>query len=97
VKESVHPDQDVGNGLLAVCGLGHLLGGVRAARGQELVETWVLSMNLTRPSSWSQAEPSSSFWASRWSGPIIGSFHAVFIPLLDNFGVDHCSSVCWWR
>jgi hypothetical protein len=28
--------------------LGHLLGGVRAASGQELVETWVLSMNLTK-------------------------------------------------
>jgi TRAP-type mannitol/chloroaromatic compound transport system permease large subunit len=32
--------------------LGHLLGGVRAG-GQELVETWVLSMNLTKTQFWS--------------------------------------------
>ena len=44
--------QDLGNGLLAVRRFGDLLGGVRLLGGQELVERWVLSMNLSaRPSS----------------------------------------------
>ena len=43
------PDgQDLGHGVLAVRRLGHLLGRLCAAGRQELIEQWVLSMNLSK-------------------------------------------------
>ena len=57
--------------------------------GQELVEQWVLSMNLTK----TQFLLLSQFiifilgWPLEWT-EIIVIFMPIFIPLLDNFGVD---------
>jgi TRAP-type mannitol/chloroaromatic compound transport system permease large subunit len=57
--------------------------------GQELVEKWVLSMNLTK----TQFLLLSQFiifilgWPLEWT-EIIVIFMPIFIPLLDNFGVD---------
>lgn len=57
--------------------------------GQELVEQWVLSMNLTK----TQFLVLSQFiifilgWPLEWT-EIIVIFMPIFIPLLDNFGVD---------
>ncbi|NRF66360.1 TRAP transporter large permease subunit [Aquincola sp. S2] len=57
--------------------------------GQELVERWVLSMNLTKV----QFLILSQFiifilgWPLEWT-EIIVIFMPIFIPLLDNFGVD---------
>ncbi len=57
--------------------------------GQELVETWVLSMNLTK----TQFMLLSQFiifvlgWPLEWT-EIIVIFMPIFIPLLDKFGVD---------
>ena len=57
--------------------------------GQELVERWVLSMNLTQ-----DAVPAASQfiifilgWPLEWT-EIIVIFMPIFIPLLDKFGVD---------
>jgi len=57
--------------------------------GQELVEKWVLSMNLSK----TQFLILSQFiifilgWPLEWT-EIIVIFMPIFIPLLDNFGVD---------
>jgi len=57
--------------------------------GQELVEQWVMSMNLTK----TQFLILSQFiifilgWPLEWT-EIIVIFMPIFIPLLDNFGVD---------
>ncbi|HET9823100.1 MAG TPA: TRAP transporter large permease subunit [Burkholderiaceae bacterium] len=57
--------------------------------GQELVEKWVMSMNLTK----TQFLILSQFiifvlgWPLEWT-EIIVIFMPIFIPLLDNFGVD---------
>ncbi|HQR19907.1 MAG TPA: TRAP transporter large permease subunit [Burkholderiaceae bacterium] len=57
--------------------------------GQELVEKWVLSMNLTK----TEFLLLSQFiifilgWPLEWT-EIIVIFMPIFIPLLDNFGVD---------
>ncbi|WP_349740496.1 TRAP transporter large permease [Roseateles cavernae] len=57
--------------------------------GQELVEQWVLSMNLSK----TQFLVLSQFiifilgWPLEWT-EIIVIFMPIFIPLLDNFGVD---------
>ena len=57
--------------------------------GQELVEKWVLGMNLTK----TQFLILSQFiifilgWPLEWT-EIIVIFMPIFIPLLDNFGVD---------
>jgi TRAP-type mannitol/chloroaromatic compound transport system permease large subunit len=57
--------------------------------GQELVERWVLSMNLSK----TQFLILSQFiifilgWPLEWT-EIIVIFMPIFIPLLDNFGVD---------
>jgi TRAP-type mannitol/chloroaromatic compound transport system permease large subunit len=57
--------------------------------GQELVEQWVLGMNLTK----TQFLILSQFiifilgWPLEWT-EIIVIFMPIFIPLLDNFGVD---------
>jgi TRAP-type mannitol/chloroaromatic compound transport system permease large subunit len=57
--------------------------------GQELVEKWVMSMNLTK----TEFLLLSQFiifilgWPLEWT-EIIVIFMPIFIPLLDNFGVD---------
>ncbi|MDP1956281.1 MAG: TRAP transporter large permease subunit [Polaromonas sp.] len=57
--------------------------------GQELVETWVLSMNLSKTQFLvlSQAIIFILGWPLEWT-EIIVIFMPIFIPLLDNFGVD---------
>ncbi len=57
--------------------------------GQELVETWVLSMNLTKTQFliMSQVIIFILGWPLEWT-EIIVIFMPIFIPLLDNFGVD---------
>jgi TRAP-type mannitol/chloroaromatic compound transport system permease large subunit len=57
--------------------------------GQELVETWVLSMNLTKTQFLvlSQVIIFILGWPLEWT-EIIVIFMPIFIPLLDNFGVD---------
>jgi TRAP-type mannitol/chloroaromatic compound transport system permease large subunit len=57
--------------------------------GQELVESWVLSMNLTKTQFLvlSQVIIFILGWPLEWT-EIIVIFMPIFIPLLDNFGVD---------
>ena len=57
--------------------------------GQELVETWVLSLNLTKTQFLvlSQVIIFILGWPLEWT-EIIVIFMPIFIPLLDNFGVD---------
>ncbi|MEO8023238.1 TRAP transporter large permease subunit [Polaromonas sp.] len=57
--------------------------------GQELVENWVLSMNLSKTQFlvMSQAIIFVLGWPLEWT-EIIVIFMPIFIPLLDNFGVD---------
>jgi TRAP-type mannitol/chloroaromatic compound transport system permease large subunit len=57
--------------------------------GQELVETWVMSMNLTKTEFLvlSQVIIFILGWPLEWT-EIIVIFMPIFIPLLDNFGVD---------
>jgi TRAP-type mannitol/chloroaromatic compound transport system permease large subunit len=57
--------------------------------GQELVENWVLSMNLSKTQFllMSQAIIFILGWPLEWT-EIIVIFMPIFIPLLDNFGVD---------
>jgi TRAP-type mannitol/chloroaromatic compound transport system permease large subunit len=57
--------------------------------GQELVETWVMSMNLTKTQFLilSQVIIFVLGWPLEWT-EIIVIFMPIFIPLLDNFGVD---------
>lgn len=57
--------------------------------GQELVETWVLSMNLSKTQFlvMSQVIIFVLGWPLEWT-EIIVIFMPIFIPLLDNFGVD---------
>jgi TRAP-type mannitol/chloroaromatic compound transport system permease large subunit len=57
--------------------------------GQELVERWVLSMNLSKTEFLilSQAIIFILGWPLEWT-EIIVIFMPIFIPLLDNFGVD---------
>jgi TRAP-type mannitol/chloroaromatic compound transport system permease large subunit len=57
--------------------------------GQELVEKWVLSMNLTKTEFLilSQVIIFVLGWPLEWT-EIIVIFMPIFIPLLDNFGVD---------
>ncbi|RZJ19437.1 MAG: TRAP transporter large permease subunit [Haliea sp.] len=57
--------------------------------GQELVEQWVLGMNLSKTQFlvMSQAIIFILGWPLEWT-EIIVIFMPIFIPLLDNFGVD---------
>ncbi len=57
--------------------------------GQELVEQWVLSLNLTKTQFLvlSQVIIFVLGWPLEWT-EIIVIFMPIFIPLLDNFGVD---------
>ena len=57
--------------------------------GQDLVETWVLSMNLSKTEFLvlSQVIIFILGWPLEWT-EIIVIFMPIFIPLLDNFGVD---------
>ncbi len=57
--------------------------------GQELVERWVMSMNLTQTEFLilSQVIIFVLGWPLEWT-EIIVIFMPIFIPLLDNFGVD---------
>jgi TRAP-type mannitol/chloroaromatic compound transport system permease large subunit len=57
--------------------------------GQELVERWVLSMNLSKTEFLilSQVIIFILGWPLEWT-EIIVIFMPIFIPLLDNFGVD---------
>jgi TRAP-type mannitol/chloroaromatic compound transport system permease large subunit len=57
--------------------------------GQELVETWVMSLNLTKTQFLilSQVIIFVLGWPLEWT-EIIVIFMPIFIPLLDNFGVD---------
>jgi len=57
--------------------------------GQELVEKWVLGMNLTKTEFMvlSQVIIFILGWPLEWT-EIIVIFMPIFIPLLDNFGVD---------
>ena len=57
--------------------------------GQELVERWVLSMNLSKTEFliMSQVIIFVLGWPLEWT-EIIVIFMPIFIPLLDNFGVD---------
>ncbi len=57
--------------------------------GQDLVEKWVLSMNLTKTEFLilSQVIIFVLGWPLEWT-EIIVIFMPIFIPLLDNFGVD---------
>jgi TRAP-type mannitol/chloroaromatic compound transport system permease large subunit len=57
--------------------------------GQELVERWVMGMNLTKVEFLllSQAIIFILGWPLEWT-EIIVIFMPIFIPLLDNFGVD---------
>ncbi len=57
--------------------------------GQELVEHWVMSMNLTKTEFLilSQVIIFILGWPLEWT-EIIVIFMPIFIPLLDNFGVD---------
>ena len=57
--------------------------------GQELVEHWVMSMNLTKTQFLvlSQVIIFVLGWPLEWT-EIIVIFMPIFIPLLDNFGVD---------
>jgi TRAP-type mannitol/chloroaromatic compound transport system permease large subunit len=57
--------------------------------GQELVENWVLGMNLSKTQFliMSQAIIFILGWPLEWT-EIIVIFMPIFIPLLDNFGVD---------
>jgi len=57
--------------------------------GQELVEHWVMSMNLTKTQFLvlSQVIIFILGWPLEWT-EIIVIFMPIFIPLLDNFGVD---------
>ncbi|HSV81676.1 MAG TPA: TRAP transporter large permease subunit [Ramlibacter sp.] len=57
--------------------------------GQELLERWVLSMNLTKTQFLllSQVIIFVLGWPLEWT-EIIVIFMPIFIPLLDNFGVD---------
>jgi tripartite ATP-independent transporter DctM subunit len=57
--------------------------------GQELVENWVMSMNLT-PTQFLILSQILIFvlgWPLEWT-EIIVIFMPIFIPLLDNFGID---------
>ncbi|MBZ8141702.1 C4-dicarboxylate ABC transporter [Rubrivivax gelatinosus] len=57
--------------------------------GQELVENWVLSLNLTKTEFLllSQVIIFILGWPLEWT-EIIVIFMPIFVPLLDNFGVD---------
>ena len=57
--------------------------------GQELVEQWVLSMNLTKTQFLilTQVIIFILGWPLEWT-EIIVIFMPIFVPLLDNFGVD---------
>jgi tripartite ATP-independent transporter DctM subunit len=57
--------------------------------GQEIVENWVMSMNLTKTEFLilSQVLIFVLGWPLEWT-EIIVIFMPIFIPLLDNFGVD---------
>ena len=57
--------------------------------GQELIENWVMSMNLSKTQFLvlSQAIIFILGWPLEWT-EIIVIFMPIFIPLLDNFGVD---------
>ena len=57
--------------------------------GQELVETWVLGMNLSKTEFLvlSQVIIFVLGWPLEWT-EIIVIFMPIFVPLLDNFGVD---------
>jgi TRAP-type mannitol/chloroaromatic compound transport system permease large subunit len=57
--------------------------------GQDLVEKWVMSMNLTKTQFLilSQVIIFILGWPLEWT-EIIVIFMPIFIPLLDNFGVD---------
>ena len=57
--------------------------------GQELVEKWVLSMNLSKTEFMllSQVIIFVLGWPLEWT-EIIVIFMPIFVPLLDNFGVD---------
>jgi tripartite ATP-independent transporter DctM subunit len=57
--------------------------------GQELVENWVMSLNLTKTQFLvlSQVIIFILGWPLEWT-EIIVIFMPIFIPLLDNFGVD---------
>ena len=57
--------------------------------GQELVEKWVLSMNLSKTEFLvlSQVIIFILGWPLEWT-EIIVIFMPIFVPLLDNFGVD---------
>jgi TRAP-type mannitol/chloroaromatic compound transport system permease large subunit len=57
--------------------------------GQDLVEKWVMSMNLTKTEFLilSQVIIFILGWPLEWT-EIIVIFMPIFIPLLDNFGVD---------
>ena len=57
--------------------------------GQELVENWVMSLNLTKTEFLilSQVIIFILGWPLEWT-EIIVIFMPIFIPLLDNFGVD---------
>ncbi len=70
-------------------GLGAVLGGVRAAGRQKLVEDFILSLNLNAIGFLilTQAIIFVLGWPLEWT-EIIVIFLPIFLPLLDDFGVD---------
>jgi len=66
--------------------------------GQEVIEQWVMSLGLTKIQFLllSQVIIFLLGWPLEWT-EIIVIFMPIFIPLLDNFGVDPLFFGCWWR
>ena len=66
--------------------------------GQELIEHWVLGMELT-PIQFMLLSQVIIFilgWPLEWT-EIIVIFMPIFIPLLAKFNIDPLFSGCWWR
>jgi TRAP-type mannitol/chloroaromatic compound transport system permease large subunit len=66
--------------------------------GQELIERWVLSMNLSKIEFMilSQVVIFLLGWPLEWT-EIIVIFMPIFIPCSTTLALTRCSSACWWR
>jgi len=84
--------------VLAVRRLVHLLRSFALLGGQDIVETWVLSLGLSTL----QFMLLSQFiifilgWPLEWT-EIIVIFMPIFIRCCPSSASTRCSSACWWR
>ena len=81
--------ENLGDGVLAIRRLGHLLGGVCASGRSGNHRKWVLSLSLT-PVQFMLLSQFIIFilgWPLEWT-EIIVIFMPIFIPLLPKFGID---------